>query len=113
MENLDFLGEKHSSKNIPLPSKKEYMKQLIYAVGKFINALRWRVYFYKMKTESDKEKKKHENHPTVSWERFKQNYKNFQQDLCRIEEYASADLAQFDMIQAESAVLPSSWIPRP
>ena len=65
MENLDFLGEKHSSKNIPLPSKKEYMKQLIYAVGKFINALRWRVYFYKMKTESDKEKKKHENHPDV------------------------------------------------
>ena len=65
MENLDFLGDKHSSKNIPLPSKKEYMKQLIYAVRKFINALRWRVYFHKMKTESDKEKKKHENHPDV------------------------------------------------
>ena len=64
MENLNF-GGKYSPKNIPLPSKKEYMKQLIYAVGKFINALRWRVYFYKMKNASDKEKKKHENHPDV------------------------------------------------
>jgi hypothetical protein len=31
---------------------------LIYAVRKFINALRWRVYFYKMETETDQEKKK-------------------------------------------------------
>ena len=64
MENLSF-GGKYSPKNIPLPNKKEYMKQLIYAVRKFINALRWRVYFYKMKTETDQEKKKHENHPDV------------------------------------------------
>ena len=56
MENLSF-GDKYSRKNIPLPNKKEYMKQLIYAVRKFINALRWRVYFYKIKTETDQEKK--------------------------------------------------------
>ena len=64
MENLSF-GGKFSPKNIPLPNKKEYMKQLIYAVRKFINALRWRVIFYKMKTETDQEKKKHENHPDL------------------------------------------------
>ena len=66
MENLSF-GGKYSSKNIPLPSKKEYKKQLIYAVKKFINNLRWRVFFHKMKikNETDKEKKKHEDHPDV------------------------------------------------
>ena len=60
MENLDF-GGKYSSKNIPLPSKKEYKKQQIYAVKEFINNLRWRVFFHKMKikSETDKENKNH------------------------------------------------------
>lgn len=63
--NFNKHGEALCGKNIPLPNRKEYMKQLIYAVGKFINALHWRVYFHKMKHASEKEKKKHENHPDV------------------------------------------------
>ena len=66
MENLEF-GGKYSAKNIPLPSRKEYKKQLIYAVRKFVNNLRWRTFFYiaKTKSETDKEKKQHEDHPDV------------------------------------------------
>ena len=65
MENLDF-GGKYSTKNIPLPGQKEYKKQLIYAVKKFINNLRWRAFFYILETKSkaDKEKKQ-QNHPDV------------------------------------------------
>ena len=65
MENLDF-GGKYSTKNIPLPGQKEYKKQLIYAVKKFINNLRWRAFFYILETKSKANKeKKQQNHPDV------------------------------------------------
>ena len=36
----------YSLKNIPLPSKKEYILALITAVEKFIKNLRWRAFFF-------------------------------------------------------------------
>ena len=101
MENLNF-GGKHSSKNIPLPNKKEYMKHLIYAVRKFINALRWRVYFYKLKNESDQNKKKHENHPDVQDVINGQNNYGFKSGNMapEIPELIPFEQAIFDMINS-------------
>ena len=36
----------YSGKNIPLPSKKEYLKQLTFSTEKFVKNLRWRAHFF-------------------------------------------------------------------
>ena len=36
----------YSTKNIPLPSKKDYLQRLISSTEKFIRSIRWRTYFY-------------------------------------------------------------------
>ena len=46
-------------KNIPIPSRNSYLNLLIAQTGKFLNALRWRVFFFKY---GDKNKTKQENY---------------------------------------------------
>ena len=41
----------YSMKNIPLPSRKEYLKQLTFSTEKFISNLRWRAHFFLKPTE--------------------------------------------------------------
>ena len=41
----------YSMKNIPIPSKKEYLLQLIHSVEKFIRNLRWRALYFLNPTE--------------------------------------------------------------
>ena len=36
----------YSLKNIPIPSKKEYSKELTHSVEKFVRNLRWRAHFF-------------------------------------------------------------------
>ena len=36
----------YSTKNIPIPTKKEYLIQLLYSVEKFIRNLKWRAHFF-------------------------------------------------------------------
>ena len=36
----------YSLKNIPIPSKKEYLKELTHSVEKFVRNLRWRAHFF-------------------------------------------------------------------
>ena len=78
------------------------MKHLIYAVRKFINALRWRVYFYKLKNESDQNKKKHENHPDVQDVINGQNNYGFKSGNMapEIPELIPFEQAIFDMINS-------------
>ena len=43
MEKFNFV---HSLKNIPIPSKDQYMKQLLGKTEDFIERLRWKAFFY-------------------------------------------------------------------
>ena len=43
MERVNF---SYSLKNIPIPSKNEYLKNMIFKLESFIKALRWKVIFY-------------------------------------------------------------------
>ena len=36
----------YSTKNIPIPTRKEFLIQLLYSVEKFIRNLKWRAYFF-------------------------------------------------------------------
>ena len=36
----------YSTKNIPIPTRKEYLIQLLYSVEKFIRNLKWRAHFF-------------------------------------------------------------------
>ncbi len=53
MEQVNF---GYSTKNIPAPSQKEYLKNFIAKTEKFIRAIRWRTYFFL--NPDDKPKKK-------------------------------------------------------
>ena len=44
MERVNF---SYSLKNIPIPSKNEYLKNMIFKLESFIKALRWKVIFFK------------------------------------------------------------------
>ena len=44
--NYSKLNLNYSMKNIPIPSRDEYLMQLIYSVEKFIRNLRWRAFFF-------------------------------------------------------------------
>ena len=44
--NYSRLNFNYSMKNIAIPSKNEYLMQLIYSVEKFVRNLRWRAFFY-------------------------------------------------------------------
>ena len=44
--NYSKFNLNYSKKNIPIPSQKEYLLQLIRSVEKFIHNLRWRAYFF-------------------------------------------------------------------
>ena len=43
MEKFEF---KHSLKNIPIPTKDNYLKTLFAKTGDFVERLRWKVFFY-------------------------------------------------------------------
>ena len=45
----------HSLKNIPLPSKDTYRKNLIYKLESFIKRIRWKSFFFEKKNESHNE----------------------------------------------------------
>ena len=44
--NYSKLNLNYSMKNIPIPSRDEYLMQLIYSTEKFIRNLRWRAFFF-------------------------------------------------------------------
>ena len=44
--NYSRLNFNYSMKNIAIPTKNEYLMQLIYSVEKFVRNLRWRAFFY-------------------------------------------------------------------
>ena len=54
MEQVNF-GT--SLKNIPIPSKQDYLFELIHSVGVFVANLRWRVFFFLNPVESSKTEK--------------------------------------------------------
>ena len=43
--DLTAMNISYSTKNIPIPTKKEYLKNLIIKTEKFIKNLRWRTFF--------------------------------------------------------------------
>ena len=51
MEQVNF---NTSLKNIPIPSKQEYLSELIHSVGVFVANLRWRVFFFLNPVEGSK-----------------------------------------------------------
>ena len=55
LEKLPFAG-KYSMKNIPIPSKTEYMKKLIAQMEKVVKNMRWKALFYLKEDENYKEK---------------------------------------------------------
>ena len=50
MEKVNF---KHSMKNITIPSKNAYLKNLISKLGSFIKRIRWKAYFFEKPNEID------------------------------------------------------------
>ena len=44
--NMEQVNFGHSLKNIPIPTKKEYLLELVSSVGTFISNLRWRSHFF-------------------------------------------------------------------
>ena len=44
--NYSKLNFNYSKKNIAIPSREEFLLQLIYSVEKFVRNLRWRAYFF-------------------------------------------------------------------
>ena len=51
MEQVNF---NTSLKNIPIPSKQDYLSELIHSVGVFVANLRWRVFFFLNPVEGSK-----------------------------------------------------------
>ena len=45
MEQLNFAG-KYSFKNITIPEKLEYTKQLVYSIEQLLRRMRWRAFYY-------------------------------------------------------------------
>ena len=43
---MDRINLGYSTKNIPIPAKKEYLQRLISSTEKFIKSIRWRTYFF-------------------------------------------------------------------
>ena len=54
LEKLPFAG-KYSMKNIPIPSKSEYMKKLIAQMEKVVKNMRWKALFFLKEDENYKE----------------------------------------------------------
>ena len=55
--NMEQVNLNTSLKNIPIPSKQEYLSELIFSVGVFIANLRWRVFFFLNPAEQSKVEK--------------------------------------------------------
>jgi hypothetical protein len=53
---MDQVNLGYSTKNIPIPDKKEYLKRLISSAEKLIGRIRWRTYFF-LKKDTNKESK--------------------------------------------------------
>ena len=76
----------YSQKNIPIPSHKEYLIQLIISVEKFVRNLRWRAYFFlnpSERPEKDNYGFKSANHPSVVDElkEMEERLKNMVRDI--------------------------------
>ena len=55
--NMEQVNFQTSLKNIPIPSKQDYLSELIFSVGVFIANLRWRAFFFLNPTEQSKKEK--------------------------------------------------------
>ena len=44
--NYSKINFNYSMKNIPIPSRDEYLMQLIYSTEKFVRNLRWKCFFF-------------------------------------------------------------------
>ena len=57
MEDIQKVNFKYSLKDIPICNKKEYLIKLYDATSKFINRLRWKLFFYNHEDNSPYENK--------------------------------------------------------
>ena len=77
---MDTLNIPYSRKNIPLPTKFSYQKQLVKATEKFMRNLRWKVFFFLNPTQKGVKKEsfvfKSSNNPP-----FMKEIKPFEDDM--------------------------------
>ena len=84
MENLKKIEFNYSLKDIPLADKKEYTIKLYDAASKFINKLRWKVFFINSKTTSTNEQKEENIFKSTRSAPTCDELKNFEIDLFKL-----------------------------
>ena len=97
MNKATFSGE-YSMNNIPIPSRKEYIRKLIRKTEKFIARLRWK-YFWAIKNKS--KDKRLDNHPQAKIEIEGKNTYGFRTSYAppRFEELEPFENALWEMIR--------------
>ena len=61
---MDQVNLGYSTKNIPIPGKKEYLQRLINSAEKFVRAIRWRTHFF-LNPNKNKNKKETYGFPST------------------------------------------------
>ena len=84
MEKLKKIDFKYSLKDIPLANKKEYTIKLYDAASKFINRLRWKVFFINSETSSTNEQKEENIFKSTRSAPACDELKNFEIDLFKL-----------------------------
>ena len=85
MENFEKIEVNYSLRDILLANKREYTIKLYNAASKFINRLRWKVFFISRETTSFNEQKEeniqHQTPACDELKNFKLNYLSYQETL--------------------------------
>ena len=78
---MDKFALNYSTKNIPLPSKKTYLKHLTDKVEKFIKRVRWKVKFFESEDNDQTEQTEKYGFKTMKCPPSHPDLKNFENDL--------------------------------
>ena len=75
MEKLHFAG-KYSFKDIPTPSKLEYMKHLVHSIEKVLRRMRWRTFYFLQLGECENSSDKEEDDEHIENSKFSSIFKS-------------------------------------
>ena len=84
MENIKKLDFNYSLKDIPLTNKKEYTIKLYDAASKFINRLRWKIFFINNENVDINEQKEEDIFKSTRSAPACDELKNFEIDLFKL-----------------------------
>ena len=80
---MDQVNLGHSTKNIPIPGKSEYLQSLIASAEKFIRSIRWKTFFYLNPNENAERKNTYDFNSTKSPPKIPE-LKDFEDEMLKL-----------------------------